>query len=309
MKSILNWLGTLRGFLFPGPLVAALGIGVVFVAINMATRIAFAVMSGEYKPFRDVIQALGAGLLFDAGVAAFVMAPICVLIALWPSRATRSLRFTILALAIPMSALFVFTVFAEFAFWNEFSSRFNFIAVDYLVYSREVVGNIRESYNMKVLLSGVGILTLGVWWIIRRNVNSGLRQPAPASFRLRSLAVWCVLPFAAYAGLDERFKNVSNNAVINEVAGNGYFDILHAFWLNEISYDRFYRTIDTNKARAIVARNLGVEFERPGRSPVPPLCRRRAGEAAQRRARHHRKFQRQFHGRVRRPEGPDAEHG
>ncbi|MGH8215913.1 MAG: LTA synthase family protein, partial [Rhodanobacteraceae bacterium] len=35
---------------------------------------------------------------------------------------------------------------SELTFWNEFGSRFNFIAVDYLIYTREVIGNIEESY-------------------------------------------------------------------------------------------------------------------------------------------------------------------
>ncbi|MBX9757491.1 MAG: LTA synthase family protein [Beijerinckiaceae bacterium] len=267
MKTISNWLAALRNALFPGPLSIALGVGLVFVAINLATRLAFAVMSGEYTPVRDVIQALLMGLVFDAGVAVFVMAPLCVLIALWPSGAVRSLRVTLLILALPLSALFVFTVFAEFAFWLEFTSRFNFIAVDYLVYSREVIGNIRESYNMKVLLSALGVLTLAVWWVIRSIVRNGAGAPLARSRRFATAAMWCVLPLAVYAGLDVRFKEVSKNAVINEVAGNGYFDILHAFWLNEIDYDRFYKTIDTDKARAIVARSLGVESSGPADHP------------------------------------------
>ena len=35
---------------------------------------------------------------------------------------------------------------AEAFFWNEFEASFNFIAVDYLVYTKEVIGNIYESY-------------------------------------------------------------------------------------------------------------------------------------------------------------------
>ena len=34
---------------------------------------------------------------------------------------------------------------AEWLFWDEFGGRFNFIAVDYLLYTHEVLGNIWES--------------------------------------------------------------------------------------------------------------------------------------------------------------------
>ena len=37
----------------------------------------------------------------------------------------------------------------EWFFWQEFGVRYNFIAVDYLVYTHEVIGNILESYNIE----------------------------------------------------------------------------------------------------------------------------------------------------------------
>ena len=36
----------------------------------------------------------------------------------------------------------MFEEVAELLFWDEFTSRFNFVAVDYLVYTNEVIGNI-----------------------------------------------------------------------------------------------------------------------------------------------------------------------
>ena len=44
---------------------------------------------------------------------------------------------------------------AEWTFWEEFQTRFNFIAVDYLVYTTEVIGNIRESYPVAAILAGL----------------------------------------------------------------------------------------------------------------------------------------------------------
>ena len=53
----------------------------------------------------------------------------------------------------------MFVSVAEFVFWNEFASRFNFIAVDYLIYTREVIGNIRESYSLAPLFGAIGVAT------------------------------------------------------------------------------------------------------------------------------------------------------
>ena len=44
---------------------------------------------------------------------------------------------------------------AEAFFWNEFEASFNFIAVDYLVYTKEVIGNIYESYPIIPILGGI----------------------------------------------------------------------------------------------------------------------------------------------------------
>ena len=35
---------------------------------------------------------------------------------------------------------------SEYLFWNEFGVKYNFIAVNYLIYTNEVIGNIMESY-------------------------------------------------------------------------------------------------------------------------------------------------------------------
>jgi hypothetical protein len=42
---------------------------------------------------------------------------------------------------------------SEYFFWNEFELKYNFIAVNYLVYTNEV-GNIMESYPVVPLFSG-----------------------------------------------------------------------------------------------------------------------------------------------------------
>ena len=50
-----------------------------------------------------------------------------------------------------------FSAVSEILFWEEFASRFNFIAVDYLIYTNEVIGNIQESYPVGAILFALGI--------------------------------------------------------------------------------------------------------------------------------------------------------
>ena len=68
----------------------------------------------------------------------------------------------VLAIAAVLCAL-LFIAVAEWTFWEEFQARFNFIAVDYLVYTTEVIGNIRESYAVGWLLPGLAGAALGLF--------------------------------------------------------------------------------------------------------------------------------------------------
>ena len=65
----------------------------------------------------------------------------------------------------------LFGAVAEWTFWDEFGVRFNFIAVDYLVYTTEVLGNIRESYPMPLIVGR----------IVRRLSGTDLAALAPAA--------------------------------------------------------------------------------------------------------------------------------
>ena len=53
-------------------------------------------------------------------------------------------------------------VCAEIVFWDEFNVRYNFIAVDYLIYTTEVLGNIWESYNIPLIIGAVVLVVVFV---------------------------------------------------------------------------------------------------------------------------------------------------
>jgi hypothetical protein len=60
-----------------------------------------------------------------------------------------------------LSLIFIiiyFSLLAEIPFWDEFGVRFNFIAVDYLIYTYEVVENINQSYPLPV----IGVVLVGL---------------------------------------------------------------------------------------------------------------------------------------------------
>ena len=144
------------------PVIAAL----VALCIYTLTRLGLTIFTGfdgtVFKGFEAVPLALWPeifvkGFWFDMCVISVLLAPICLYEALLPNKWRdkswhRVLRMVWFWLAI---ALLLFGAVAESTFWLEFSTRFNFIALDYLIYTSEVIGNIRESYPVGWILTGI----------------------------------------------------------------------------------------------------------------------------------------------------------
>ena len=76
---------------------------------------------------------------------------------------------------------------SEWFFWSEFGVRYNFIAVDYLAYTNEVVGNIMESYPVVPLFAGVLLLTVGCTWLLFR------RLIAPETDKEQGRLAWRII--------------------------------------------------------------------------------------------------------------------
>ncbi len=233
----------------------------VYLVLSTVTRIGLAIFNGDLAAFAPPRLAgwLLLGVVFDAGVAAFIALPFALLAWLTPD-SRRSRWFfapASLLLATIACAAFVFVAASEFVFWNEFGARFNFIAVDYLIYTSEVIGNIRESYPMPLLLGGVGVATALVIAMVSRRLWRAT-APAGSSFRQRSVifGAFVALAVTSAVGLDDRFKDFTDHTPSAQLASNGWFSFVHAFRHNQIDYDQFYRTLPRERAEALVRGSL-----------------------------------------------------
>ena len=123
----------------------------LFLAVATAMRVVLLVKAADAVTFNAALAAAFAwGVLFDLGAAVICAAPVALLLAVVPARllAGRAGTWTATAGFAALCYALFFNSVAEWLFWDEFSARFNFIAVDYLVYTKEVLGNIQESYPM-----------------------------------------------------------------------------------------------------------------------------------------------------------------
>ncbi len=102
------------------------------------------------------------GEWFDLATLAYLLVPVLLVSAMLPNAwrvgpMISRLRWIVLAIMI---GTLLFGAVAEFVFWDEFTTRFNFIAVDYLIYTSEVIGNIRQSYPVGLIVSVIVVTTI-----------------------------------------------------------------------------------------------------------------------------------------------------
>lgn len=246
-----------------------------FVALNALVRLGLFAFNGDWSLLSPshLLPILGIGLAFDLAAAAWWLPPFALVAALWPD-GLRSRRLLLAVLAVLLTATFAvwaFVAVSEFVFWNEFASRFNFIAVDYLIYTREVIGNIRESYDLRPLFGGVGIVAFAMLAFCWRGLKRAA-EPAGMSWRgrLGRLLVFLLLPAISFLAVNARYKEYTEHAQATQLAGNGHYEFWHAFRTNEIDYAQFYKTERMERVYKV----MRAEFERlgpqrfPGESPL-----------------------------------------
>lgn len=211
-------------------------------------------------------RAVSLGLLYDLTVALLLTLPFGLLLAMLPNRWARfrpTWMIVLLAMAGGLSALLLDAA-SEWFFWTEFSSRFNFIAVDYLIYTNEVIGNIRESYPVGWILGALGGLSLLAAFSFRRRVKQQLTGDTLLKSRLTWFAAHALLATALLVAVSGSARDGIQNAYAREIAGNGLFEFVRAFKDNELDYSRFYRTLPED---AVYAR-LRQEMRLTGGEPL-----------------------------------------
>ena len=166
----------------------------------------------------------------------------------------NSLYFTTLFLYV---LLIIFNAVSEYFFYNEFGVRYNFIAVDYLIYTTEVIGNIMESYPIIPLFTAIFVVTgLATWWIYKKTKDSLLQLPNLVQ-KLTLLGVFAVL-LAISLSFAEKINLKKGNIFQQEIAANGMVKFYEAFSNNTLDFFTFYPTLDQKTAERNTLLPLGT---------------------------------------------------
>jgi phosphoglycerol transferase MdoB-like AlkP superfamily enzyme len=241
-------------------------LALVLMFLHSATRVGLLVFNGDTSILEPIKLAsvFFLGIVYDFSVVLWFLVPLALVHWLTPDSHRGNRVLLLLSSVIALATLLtqVFVSVSEYVFWNEFSSRFNFIAVDYLIYSREVLGNIRESYNLPLMLTGVVIAAIVLGYPALR-AQFGLLKVAGTKFTKRGLAFLGLLVTASAATyfIDTDWKQSLVQPQLVQLAGNGPWEFFHAFRYNQINYAANYKTMPDDKAAAVLKKQWET---RPG---------------------------------------------
>ena len=136
--------------------------------------------------------------------------------------------------------LFLCVTAGEYIFWGEFGVRYNFIAVDYLVYTHEVIGNIMESYAIIPMIGMTLLLTVGIIFLQSRHYRFNITKLYGVKMLIIHLFLYAVLATSAYFILWGTHSLKSDNQYVTQLEQNGACDFVIAFQSNKLAYDQFY---------------------------------------------------------------------
>ena len=163
----------------------------------------------------------------------------------------------------------VMNAVSEYFFWNEFGIRYNFIAVDYLIYTTEVIGNIMESYPVVPLFSGVFVVVLALTIFLYKKTIATLETIPSLKEKGLFLGGYVVL-FLLSLWVSPKFDSVkSNNVFVQEIRANGVYKFYYAFTHSELDFFQFYPTLPEEEARTTFFKHFIIPYPRFGECGTP----------------------------------------
>ena len=221
---------------------------ITFLFISGIVRIVLYFLSFEYFTFHPVhlFQIFGIGFFFDIGALSYFLALYACYLLLVPKKYIGSKIDRIITKFTYGFLLFLllFSFLAEIPFWQEYQRRYNFIAVDYLLYTYEVLENIHQSFPMPALLILITLLLIGCILFAKRklayhstfqNTDDFVSRLVPTSIALMVMGVFHLY---VYNNQAEVFENINEN----ELAKSGLYSFFSAYKSNELNFNEFYQT-------------------------------------------------------------------
>ncbi|WP_144280995.1 LTA synthase family protein [Chryseobacterium echinoideorum] len=259
----------------------------LYILFATLIRIGFLFWSSKDLDFNllYIARAFFTGFCYDFAVGTLFLLLYSIYLLVFPKRWIGSRFdkiFTYVYLAIVLLVIY-FSLLAEIPFWDEFGVRFNFIAVDYLIYTYEVISNINESYPLPLIIFVlVALIVLTFVFLQKRKIFRNTfsdKRPIFKRFVLFSVLIPALILSLL---LKNKQADFTNNLVLNELGKNGTFSFFTAFKSNELDYETFYPKIDDKEAYSVLKKNLLQENQTYNSNKWDDISRNTKSENEQR---------------------------
>jgi phosphoglycerol transferase MdoB-like AlkP superfamily enzyme len=217
-----------------------------------------------YVTFGNTILNEYGGALPEIGMAFIGLKTLLFGLLLFLPKYRDTIRFWLFSFVVFLFVTLILqNAISEFFFWNEFGVKYNFIAVNYLVYTNEVIGNIMQSYPVIPIFTTLFVISGTItYFIVKRSKNYIESIPSFAE-KIKISGIYIgMLVFSLVTIPYLAAKENSQNIFTNELQSNGVYKFYLAFIHSELDYFKFYKTIPTQEAYATLQEQIhGISDE------------------------------------------------
>ena len=221
---------------------------VVFISISLISRtvlLSISLVDVSLNPL-NLFWSYGAGLFMDSVAFSYFMIPFVLFLTFVSDRFFNSILHKKITIAFYFIIFYIllFNGVAEYFFWEEFGVRYNFIAIDYLIYTNEVLGNIHESYPMPILISAILVADIALTYFVvkKKYMATWLESKSIRKQRMLRGLTLLALPVLSFIFVKNTTVEITNNHYNNELAKSGVHSLFAAFLNNDLDYETFYIT-------------------------------------------------------------------
>lgn len=228
----------------------------LWLIIFFLTRVSLLLISWQSVPHSgdELLKIFTTSLLYDSGFFAYAMILPVLYLCLIPERVWRHRWHNYWFKGVSFLTIYAmcFIAVSEYFFWEEFSVRFNFISIDYLIYRREVADNIVQSYPVFVIFPAIFFVALLIYHFIAPAIQTTLASHDPFGRRCVTATVLLLVPLSVFFILTQDQRLISKNTYVNELASNGPYQFVAAFRNNELDFQQFYSHLPVEEADILI---------------------------------------------------------
>lgn len=217
-----------------------------------------------YVYFGNTILNEYGGSLPEVGQSFIAIKTILFGLLLFLPKYRKAIRFWLFSFVVFLFVIILIqNAISEYFFWNEFGVRYNFIAVDYLVYTNEVIGNIMQSYPVIPIFTGLFIVSGLISYLILKKSKYYIENIPSFSEKIKLSILYLLLLCLSFVAIPYlASKEKSTNIFANELQANGIYKFYLAFMNNELDYFKFYKTIPEKKAYELLHQQIPDTYGR-----------------------------------------------